>query len=111
AELRAPTRAASRRDRRGAPARARGARRRSFVPPGWRLGPSYIWWLAPGSGSRTGARATLSPSDDEGAAREADDHRLTIEGIRVALAEQPDIEIVGEATSGSEVLPLGGHTS
>jgi DNA-binding NarL/FixJ family response regulator len=36
----------------------------------------------------------------------ADDHRLMVEGIRRALAEAEDIEIVGEATSGSQVLPL-----
>jgi DNA-binding NarL/FixJ family response regulator len=41
----------------------------------------------------------------------ADDHRLLIEGVRLALAEQPDIEIVAEATSGSQVLPLVGQTS
>jgi DNA-binding NarL/FixJ family response regulator len=36
----------------------------------------------------------------------ADDHRLIIEGVRAALASSPDIEIVGEATTGGEVLPL-----
>jgi DNA-binding NarL/FixJ family response regulator len=36
----------------------------------------------------------------------ADDHRLMVEGIRRALADADDIEIVGEATSGSQVLPL-----
>ena len=41
----------------------------------------------------------------------ADEHRLLIEGVRLALAEQPDIEIVAEATSGSQVLPLVGQTS
>jgi len=41
----------------------------------------------------------------------ADDHRLMIEGIRLALAEHPEIEIVGEAISGSKVLPLVGQTS
>src|SRR3954454_7607136 len=41
----------------------------------------------------------------------ADDHRLMIEGLRLALAEHRDIEIVGEATSGSKVLPLVGQTS
>ena len=41
----------------------------------------------------------------------ADDHRLLIEGVRLALAAQPDIEIVAEATSGSQVLPLVGQTS
>ena len=36
----------------------------------------------------------------------ADDHGLVLEGLRRALAEHPDIEIVGSATSGSEVIPL-----
>jgi DNA-binding NarL/FixJ family response regulator len=36
----------------------------------------------------------------------ADDHRLMVEGIRRALAEADDIEVVGEATTGSQVLPL-----
>jgi DNA-binding NarL/FixJ family response regulator len=41
----------------------------------------------------------------------ADDHRLMVEGIRRALAEAEDIEIVGEATSGSQVLPLVRRTN
>ncbi len=36
----------------------------------------------------------------------ADDHRLMVEGIRKALEPAEDIEIVGEALSGSQVLPL-----
>jgi len=36
----------------------------------------------------------------------ADDHRLTLDGVRRALAEEPDIEVVGEAYSGQDVLPL-----
>ena len=36
----------------------------------------------------------------------ADDHGLVLEGLRRALEEHPDIEIVGAATSGSEVIPL-----
>ena len=36
----------------------------------------------------------------------ADDHRLVLTGIRAALAGEDDLEIVGEASSGSEVLPL-----
>jgi DNA-binding NarL/FixJ family response regulator len=36
----------------------------------------------------------------------ADDHRLIVEGIRRALDGIDDIEIVGEATTGSQVLPL-----
>jgi DNA-binding NarL/FixJ family response regulator len=40
----------------------------------------------------------------------ADDHRLILEAIRLVLDEAEDIEIVGEATSGSQVLPLIGRT-
>jgi DNA-binding NarL/FixJ family response regulator len=40
----------------------------------------------------------------------ADDHPLILEGIRRALEEAGDIEIVGEAQSGSQVLPLIGQT-
>jgi DNA-binding NarL/FixJ family response regulator len=36
----------------------------------------------------------------------ADDHRLMVEGIRRALEPAGDIEIVGEAAIGSQVLPL-----
>jgi DNA-binding NarL/FixJ family response regulator len=36
----------------------------------------------------------------------ADDHRLVLEGIRGALAEHGEFEIVGEARYGSQVLPL-----
>jgi DNA-binding NarL/FixJ family response regulator len=39
----------------------------------------------------------------------ADDHKLMISAVRAALADASDIEIVGEATSGSEVLPLVGR--
>ena len=41
----------------------------------------------------------------------ADDHQLMLEGIRLALADAPDIEIVGETSSGAQVLPLVGKTS
>jgi DNA-binding NarL/FixJ family response regulator len=41
----------------------------------------------------------------------ADAHRLMLEGIRLALADAPDIEVVGETTSGAQVLPLVGRTS
>jgi DNA-binding NarL/FixJ family response regulator len=41
----------------------------------------------------------------------ADDHPLTLQGIRRALEDAGDIEIVGEAQSGSQVLPLIGQTS
>ena len=36
----------------------------------------------------------------------ADDHRLVLEGIRRTLEAAGDIEIVGEATDGNQVLPL-----
>jgi DNA-binding NarL/FixJ family response regulator len=36
----------------------------------------------------------------------ADDHKLMVEGIRRALEPAEDIEIVGEASTGSQVLPL-----
>ena len=41
----------------------------------------------------------------------ADDHQLMLEGIRMALADATDIEIVGETSSGSEVLALVRQTS
>jgi DNA-binding NarL/FixJ family response regulator len=40
----------------------------------------------------------------------ADDHRLMLHAIRLALADNEDIEIVGEADSGPKVLPLVGQT-
>jgi DNA-binding NarL/FixJ family response regulator len=36
----------------------------------------------------------------------ADDHRLTLDGVRRALEEDHDIEVVGEAYSGEDVLPM-----
>ena len=36
----------------------------------------------------------------------ADDHPLIVEGIRRALDDVPDVEIVGETTKGTQVLPL-----
>lgn len=41
----------------------------------------------------------------------ADDHPLMLAGIRGALERERDFEVVGEATSGAQVLPLVGHTS
>jgi len=35
----------------------------------------------------------------------ADDHALVLQAVRIALETQPDLEIVAEAKSGSEVLP------
>jgi DNA-binding NarL/FixJ family response regulator len=36
----------------------------------------------------------------------ADDHKLILDGIRRALEREEDFEIVGEANSGNQVLPL-----
>jgi DNA-binding NarL/FixJ family response regulator len=41
----------------------------------------------------------------------ADDHRLTLDGIKRALEEDGEFEIVGEANSGERVLPLVGQTN
>jgi DNA-binding NarL/FixJ family response regulator len=40
----------------------------------------------------------------------ADDHQLMIHAIRLALEDTDDIEIVGEADSGSKVMPIVGQT-
>jgi DNA-binding NarL/FixJ family response regulator len=40
----------------------------------------------------------------------ADDHQLMLEAIRLAFANESDLEIVGEALAGSEVLPLARRT-
>ena len=41
----------------------------------------------------------------------ADDHRLIVEGIKRALDDSTDFEVVGEASTGSQVLPLVARTS
>ena len=41
----------------------------------------------------------------------ADDHRLILDGVRKALEATDDFEVVGEATKGSQVLPLVGRTN
>jgi DNA-binding NarL/FixJ family response regulator len=41
----------------------------------------------------------------------ADDHRLILEAIQLVLGEDDGIELVGEATDGSQVLPLVGRTN
>jgi DNA-binding NarL/FixJ family response regulator len=41
----------------------------------------------------------------------ADDHRLVAEGIKRTLEEEDDFEIVGEANTGSSVLPLVRRTN
>ena len=40
----------------------------------------------------------------------ADDHGLMLEAIKLALEHEPDLQVVGEAESGSELLPLVGQT-
>jgi two-component system, NarL family, response regulator LiaR len=40
----------------------------------------------------------------------ADDHRLFLEGVRASLGSADDIEVVGEADSGSKLLSLVSHT-
>ncbi len=40
-----------------------------------------------------------------------DDHKLMLEAIRAALEEAEDIEVVGEAVSGSKALPLIAETN
>ena len=41
----------------------------------------------------------------------ADDHRIVREGLRWMLADEPDIDIVGEADSGGALLDLLEHTA
>jgi len=41
----------------------------------------------------------------------ADDHKLIVDGIKRALEDSSDFEVVGEASSGSQVLPLVGRTN
>jgi DNA-binding NarL/FixJ family response regulator len=41
----------------------------------------------------------------------ADDHRLILEATRFVLEQAEDIEVVGVATRGSQVLPLVGQTN
>jgi DNA-binding NarL/FixJ family response regulator len=41
----------------------------------------------------------------------ADDHQLIIEGVRRSLEAAGDFEVVGECSSGAQVLPLVGRTN
>jgi DNA-binding NarL/FixJ family response regulator len=41
----------------------------------------------------------------------ADDHKLIVEGIKQALQATPGFEVVGECSSGSQVLPMVGRTN
>jgi DNA-binding NarL/FixJ family response regulator len=41
----------------------------------------------------------------------ADDHRLVLDGIKRALEDDGDFEIVGETQTGTQVLPLVGRTN
>jgi len=40
----------------------------------------------------------------------ADDHKLIVDGIKRALEESNDFEVVGEASSGSQIMPLINRT-
>jgi DNA-binding NarL/FixJ family response regulator len=40
----------------------------------------------------------------------ADDHRLMVDGVRRALEREEDMEVVGEAFTGAQVLPLVART-
>jgi DNA-binding NarL/FixJ family response regulator len=40
----------------------------------------------------------------------ADDHRLILDAVRTALESSGEFEVVGEATKGSQVLPLVART-
>jgi NarL family two-component system response regulator LiaR len=40
----------------------------------------------------------------------ADDHSLMLEAIKLAFAQEPDLQIVGQAESGSQLLPLVNQT-
>jgi DNA-binding NarL/FixJ family response regulator len=41
----------------------------------------------------------------------ADDHKLIVDGIKRSLEESSGFEVVGEASSGSKVLPMVGQTN
>jgi len=41
----------------------------------------------------------------------ADDHKLIVEGVKRALDESEDFEVVGECSSGAQVLPMVGRTN
>lgn len=41
----------------------------------------------------------------------ADDHQLMLDAIRLAVADADDIEVIGEAMNGSQVLPMTGRTN
>jgi two-component system response regulator DegU len=41
----------------------------------------------------------------------ADDHRLILDATRLVLEQEDDIEVIGEATTGSQVLPLIARTN
>jgi DNA-binding NarL/FixJ family response regulator len=40
----------------------------------------------------------------------ADDHQLVLEGLRALLVHEPDIEVVGTATNGSDLIALIGRS-
>jgi DNA-binding NarL/FixJ family response regulator len=41
----------------------------------------------------------------------ADDHRLIVEGVKRSLEDADDFEVVGECSSGAQVLPMVGRTN
>ncbi|HKI91864.1 MAG TPA: response regulator transcription factor, partial [Gaiellaceae bacterium] len=41
----------------------------------------------------------------------ADDHRLMVSGIHRALDDEDEMEVVGEATTGAQVMPLVKQTN
>ena len=41
----------------------------------------------------------------------ADDHQLMLAAVRMALSDEPDMDIVGETRAGNQLLPLVGRTS
>jgi len=55
--------------------------------------------------------AEMPPEEGRRLARVAivDDHRLAREGLQDMLADEPDIEVVGEAANGQEALTLCSH--
>jgi DNA-binding NarL/FixJ family response regulator len=63
-------------------------------------------------GARRADDDSLDPADGRKVLRVlvADDSRLIVAGIRRALEDEDEIEVVGEAANGAEVLPMVGRT-
>ena len=77
---------------------------RSIAPTGVRVAQRH-------DGVVSGRRVRGGGSDMRLKVLIADDHPLMLAAVRMAFSDAPDIEIVGEATAGQEVLPLVGRTS